>query len=114
MAVTDWSDPSLAQQTGLTEPMLIALINASNAAGTQMKQLGTQVDSHAASIRAAMRSDAGAILGNRLTTWHQDFLPIIRLFVDNPDSLTERSTAMLNALRRANADSSAQAGSNQG
>jgi hypothetical protein len=114
MAVTDWNDPSLAQQTGLTEPALISLISASNAAGTQMKQLGAQVDSAAASIRAAMRSDAGAILGQRLNMWHEDFLPIIRLFVDNPDSLTERSTSMLNALRRANADSSAQAGANQG
>ncbi len=114
MAVTDWSDPSNAQTTGLTEPMLISLINASNTAGSQMKQLGAQVDGHAASIRAAMRSDAGAILGQRLTMWHEDFLPIIRLFVDNPESLTERSTAMLNALRKANADSSAQAGANQG
>jgi hypothetical protein len=114
MAVANWSDPSLVQETGLTESMLISLINASNAAGTSMKQLGAHVDSASASIRSAMRSDAGAILGNRLAIWHEEFLPIIRLFVDNPDSLTERTSKMLEALRRANADSTAQANSGQG
>jgi hypothetical protein len=114
MAVPNWSDPGQAQLTGLTEPMLIRLIDASNQAGGQMKQLRGHVDGAAGNIRAAMDSDAGKILGQRLETWHADFLPIINLFVDTPQSLTERSTQMLAALRKANADSTASAGSGQG
>ena len=114
MAVANWSDPGQAQLTGLTEPMLIRLIQASNQAGAQMKQLRARVDGAAGNIRASMQSDAGQILGNRLETWHTDFQAIVLKFVDNPESLTERSAQMLAALRKANADSSAAAGSGQG
>lgn len=112
MAVPNWSDPGLAQQTGLTEPMLIRLIDASTEAGNQMNQLRGQVDVAAGNIRAAMQSDAGLILQRRLETWHGDFQAIISKFI-GPGSLTDRSAQMLQALRKANAEATANAGAGE-
>lgn len=112
MAVSNWSDPSMAQQTGLTEPALISLINASTEAGEKMNTLRGQVDVAAGNIRAAMQSDAGLILQRRLEAWHGDFARIINSFV-GAGSLTDRSQQMLAALRKANADSTSEAGRGQ-
>lgn len=113
MAVTNWSDSDLAGQLGLTETLLLNIIDASNAAGEEMMKLGARVDEASNRIRMAMQSDAGALLSARLQLWHQDFLPIIRLFVGDDNSLTGRTTAMYRALVKANADATRHAGANQ-
>jgi hypothetical protein len=113
MAVPNWSDSDLAGQLGLTETLLLNIIDASNAAGEEMMKLRARVDEASNRIRMAMQSDAGAILSGRLQLWHNDFLPIISMFVGDDNSLTARTTEMYKALVRANADATRNAGANQ-
>lgn len=112
MAIPNFGDAGYVHETGLTEQLLIRLINLSNDAGGKMTGLRTQVDGAAASIRAAMQSSAGLVLQRRLDAWHADYARIEAAFI-GPGSLTDRSEKMLIALRNSNIDATANAGAGE-